>query len=99
MSEWTKGPWRAADRDNCEERGVPIFATNKAGLPYYIGWAAYMGTADKAPALANARLIAAAPELVEALEMCLGVIRHLRYLDGASVEQKRAEDVLAKVKG
>ena len=63
----TPGPWQAASPDDLEQKGVPVFARNPAGLRYYIATCSYMGTADPAPALANARLIAAAPALLDAL--------------------------------
>jgi hypothetical protein len=63
----TPGPWSAADVTNLDQDGVGIFAKNQGGLSYYIASCRYMGTADPKPALANARLIAAAPDLLEAL--------------------------------
>ena len=55
------------------------------------------GTASKEQALANARLIAAAPELLEALESIL--MAHGRYpLDWTEASEK-AEVAIAKARG
>lgn len=46
---------------------------------------------------ANARLIAAAPELLEALEWCVNYLEHERGEDGNPIE--KAEQAIAKARG
>lgn len=64
----TPGPWEAAHPGNYDADGIAVYARNKAGLRYTIAAVRYLGTADPAPAEANARLIAAAPALLKACE-------------------------------
>lgn len=74
MSEWTKGPWRTGpDLENCGG-GSNVAAPGKDGRRQlrvaHTAEVKYGGQVfiDVEEALANARLIAAAPELVEVLE-------------------------------
>ena len=64
----TPAPWKHAKRGDYDTHGIGIFANNEAGLPYYVATAGFMGTADHRYAEANARLIAAAPDLLNALK-------------------------------
>lgn len=68
MKEHTPAPWKHAKRGDYDTHGIGIFANNEAGLPYYVATVGFMGTADHRYAEANARLIAAAPELLAALQ-------------------------------
>lgn len=68
MNQHTPGPWEAASAGDHDIDGIGIFARNAAGMRYYIGRAHFMGTADPAPAEANARLIAAAPDMLAMLQ-------------------------------
>jgi hypothetical protein len=63
----TAGPWEAAKPSDYGTDGIGVFARNPAGMRYYIANVRYMGTADVRYAEANARAIAAVPELINAL--------------------------------
>ena len=75
MSGYTKGPWVAIGTDPAE--GVDCFWINAQpnaamrGFTKNIG--AVNGSQASAEQAANAALIAAAPELLEALKKCAGV--------------------------
>lgn len=81
MSEFTKGPWRlniCAGDDWSFSRGqqVIVEADSIAGAPARI----CLYACDDAEELANARLIAAAPELLEALERCHNGLKPTRQV-------------------
>lgn len=61
---FTPGPWEAATADNLDQDGVAVYYRNKGGMRVTLASCRYLGTADPAPALANAALIAAAPVLL-----------------------------------
>ena len=65
MSEYTKGPWRVGKTgpNGCHTIGTPE-GLMVAMISHSVNYADQVTTAE-----ANARLIAAAPELLEALEM------------------------------
>lgn len=79
MSEHTPGPWVA---------GRPDMSTIVDGVPSkwiyagdaYVAVASGLASPDWDVVMANARLIAAAPELLEALESCLGLIESDIYI-------------------
>lgn len=92
MSQATKGPWEAARPDDLDVDGAGVFAKNKAGLSFYVAKATNLGTADPEPMLANARLIAAAPDMLDALKRMLAVyealmpgLRHIAVRDYAEI--------------
>ena len=72
MSKYTKGPWHVGER-----RGEHIAIKHSDNTPGAISWTLALAVARPtwaAEAEANARLIAAAPELLEALQDLMGVI-------------------------
>lgn len=88
MGKWTQGPWRAeaSDYEGCLQI---ISADRKRPITEIWG----DGDDDEA----NARLIAAAPELVEALEMMLRAWEEVGGSDRLIGYQKGVE-ALAKAK-
>ena len=77
MSGFTPGPWvprRAAKPDNTGGYDWAIIAPDKAIVAEcfeVVDWAENGVDFDTRPVEANARLIAAAPDLLEALQLCL----------------------------
>lgn len=63
MSEWTKGPWRWRDPSGDGESPMPVVVRESNELVCEVD----MGPNQDA----NARLIAAAPDLYEALAECI----------------------------
>jgi len=63
----TPGPWKAADIGDYDTDGIAVWGMNTAGCYYTIARVGYLGSADAAYAEANAQLIAAAPDMLEAL--------------------------------
>lgn len=82
----TAGPWRATEP--CPVSGwVDIVSGEDTGV-----YVPPLGSTRHDNAVANARLIAAAPEMLEALKrLCLG--------DGADDDWKAAEAAIAKAEG
>lgn len=104
MEQHTPGPW--AIKPMIDEDQVGIFSGPGAsrgdwGGGYAGGSPRYVAVADKrdtpAETLANARLIAAAPELLEALEALLSY-DNLGAYDRATVRQQ-ARAAIAKATG
>ena len=97
MTKHTKGPWTATKHD---QHWVRVNVTIKAGGNT---WVAFMPDEDKEERMANARLMAAAPELLEACRMAMmlrqlgGIIPESRVVVDAVVEA--AEAAIAKAKG
>lgn len=67
MNKHTPGPWTNLPRHEC----IPICRQDEAGLS--IGFVHSSSPERIAEGLANAKLIAAAPELLEALEMAMEI--------------------------
>jgi hypothetical protein len=99
MSEtpWTPGPWvvRVAGKDN-----LPYGITapdqpydRKGGIRDITRWAAITLPSSK-EGQANARLIAAAPEMAEALEECANRLKHAVIFLGKN--EKLAEEDVSK---
>ena len=104
MSEHTKGPWTATKHD---QHWVRVNVTIKAGGNT---WVAFMPDEDKDERMANARLMAAAPELLEALQGIMNIVSESLgvagyYPDGDYAdwdefpELQAAEAAIAKAKG
>lgn len=70
MSKHTPGPWTNLPRHEC----VPICRQDEAGLS--IGFVHSSDPARIAEGFANAKLIAAAPELLLALQLALDALAH-----------------------
>jgi hypothetical protein len=101
----TPGPWKHAQKGDYDTSGIGIFANNPVGIPYYIATASFMGTADHRYAEANARLIAACPDLLSALEGLLKIAE--KKLDQSATHEglvnctalMDAREALRKAKG
>lgn len=92
MTQHTPGPWRAMS-DGSIQRDVAMPAGGAA--------IAYTHHADRAVEAANARLIAAAPELLELCERLLGVVLHHTHpsvLWAADSLIDRARETIQKTK-
>lgn len=107
QSSFTPGPWtllpEEADKDYLRIRGTRLGGRYKVANVHHIryeGAHAVVRERDDAESMANARLIAAAPELLEALKacaaVCAGETMNKRGLVSA-LEQARA--ALAKCEG
>lgn len=107
-TQHTPGPWEieSIDEVGYSIHGQPIYRTGiKAAIATRIGKVTHVfeGIAPNAGwqpipkkmNLANARLIAAAPDLLEALEMALGFV----CLEGNDKEINQAKSAIAKATG
>ena len=96
---YTPGPWEAASPGDYDTDGIGVFARNPGGLRYYIASVRYMGTAPKMGAEPNARLIAAAPELLAALEDAEFLLRKAGQIAGPMQDsfQRSATDARAAI--
>jgi hypothetical protein len=70
---FTPGPWRAADNHGCRQIKAKKSGEHKQGQWYY-EVACTPGLSDDDEDKANARLIAAAPDLHEALDWLLACV-------------------------
>jgi hypothetical protein len=96
MTKHTPGPWKfktAANGDNgISAYDTGIFAEAFADVRH-------AGENNREEALANARLIAAAPEMLEALDIVVGCLLWNKQ-DEASIEvMRRVNSVRAKAEG
>ena len=101
MSKHTEGPWKVDGK-------TELCITNVHDRSKYVGSASIMGSKDNCKELyeeakANARLMAAAPELLEALE---AIQKHWNYEGNAYGMDdellpimKKAKQAIAKAKG
>ena len=93
MSEHTKGPWTATKHD---QHWVRVNVTIKAGGNT---WVAFMPDEDKEERMANARLMAAAPELLLALEACYEAMETDNDYDLKIILPDMIKSVIDKAKG
>ena len=77
----TKGEWKVK-----RERGYDIDITNRDGDICWLGLSEFIDETK----LANAKLIAAAPELLEALQTCLRRIKNESHEPFAIIEAQKA---------
>lgn len=96
MSKHTPGPWKVTD-DGCI-----YFKDGFIGEAYQFNPGLYGEKQEDAPMMANAKLIAAAPEMLEALKDLLqyghiGGLFHMR--DSYYKARKQATNLVAKIKG
>lgn len=101
MAEYTKGPW---ELDSDALRGDSYTAINGEGWDELATVVTrMMGNAEDNPeGLANARLIAAAPELLEALELMVAMFADHTQYDEDGYETAAvavAREVITKAKG
>ena len=76
QAQHTPGPWSVEAREGMPGREV------RAGATYVVAVVSTTSN-DESNRLANARLIAAAPDLLAALEQLLQGFEHLRIRDGS----------------
>ena len=97
MSDYTKGPW------HCKPNANGVYGADGYAVTYPVHQAiTVLGSDDQSHqwvnrnAEANARLIAAAPELLEALE---DIIEQLDTCEGGYYVSAAARAAIAKAKG
>lgn len=90
MSDYTPGPWFISDEDRWSYESIEIIASDGSCVAKTDGW----GEEFQGEEEANARLIVAAPELLEALEFVMTA--HGEQLDAAFAQ---AQAAIAKARG
>ena len=90
MSNYTPGPWRV-DRGSMLD-GVNVITPRHE-------WICYLGMASRPDVVADANLIAAAPELLEAIEDFLSSARTLCLDHSLGKEMQNARAAIAKARG
>lgn len=93
MNKHTEGPWEVID----PPEGLPVIF-DKEGFSE-IAHICVPENAEPPEIYANARLIAAAPELLEALIMAKQLINANTLLDAGNPANIKIEAVIAKAKG
>jgi hypothetical protein len=95
MSKHTPGPWHLDFDEAIESTYVSISAAKHKSLAEVV-WR--FATEEQSPNLeANAHLIAAAPELLEALERLVANLNEGDFISNTRIDEARA--ALAKAKG
>lgn len=96
MSKHTKGPW-LTDRNNTHTGQIATIhhCFNNDWVEI---WSSETGMGE-AEQEANARLIAAVPELLEALEEVIDAWQYGSSIEEASEVYKKAKQIIAKAKG
>ena len=87
---WTPGPWKAHEIQRTGIPYSPVTATTMIAKVYPTAYG------DDAQSQANARLIAAAPEMAEALAACI-IQLNRETLGGEALDRARA--LLARING
>ena len=90
MGEWTKGPWS----HHVTRHDIQIFK-DYGEYETIAEWNHGLIDIPKKESIANAHLIASAPELAIVVEMCMKVFQ----AQGADTYQKMCADALAKARG
>ncbi len=105
MSKHTPGPWAVHEHGHANGEqwlsvlhGAWDITHNYASRPGVVADAAHSAMSD-ATNLANARLIAAAPDLFYALKMCIQRIERPELSPGADVVLERSHEAIAKATG
>lgn len=93
----TPGPWHADGLEIWATKAVRFNLTT-VGTPMIAAVCAHADMEGGFPANANARLIAAAPELLEALQNMLGLTEASDYMAFGEIEQQ-ARAAIAKALG
>jgi hypothetical protein len=87
----TQGPWRVGIEPSGAQGALRVFAGKQASI---CGVFLMQREAD-----ANARLIAAAPELLEALRDCLAFLERDMPIASSGPERRKAAEAIAKATG
>src|SRR5690625_1372419 len=102
-TKWTPGPWRANRNSSFWEIEPESRDRGINGIPYTVGdvCSTDPGRPDDGKQEANAHLIAAAPDLYEALEEARGTIQALidEGYTGHIDQRGRIDAALAKARG
>jgi outer membrane translocation and assembly module TamA len=79
MSKHTPGPWGQLGRKRNEHKTIPLRSIYCEALGYHV---AFVSDDHDGEARANARLIAAAPKLLEALKYCAERLQiHIKHTE------------------
>lgn len=98
MSAHTPGPWLIREGDEWTHDVVTLEGVNTEGDPMYWTVASANGRRDEVKA--NVRLIAAAPDLLEALKLCAAVCAgETSYKRGLVEALEAARAALTKAEG
>jgi hypothetical protein len=97
----TPGPWSAFISPNQKTIAIDIGATPKGLRPNIVDWMGFDGNGIPLNQnVANARLIASAPELLEALKALVKMHSNYFGIDGAWDEEfNKANKAIAKAEG
>jgi hypothetical protein len=108
-AQWTPGPWRVGDQnghcgisiDEISEEGARVATVYLGVVTTAVEWGEqHFALPENAEAVANARLIAAAPELVEALRRLLNFAENTESELGIELDSARnARALLARIEG
>lgn len=103
MSGHTPGPWRINDAARSPPPKVKVWspsAAESAGGEFEMGWVAELSRKrPQSEREANARLIAAAPELLDALRDLVGAIAEMKLEMAGHVSLEEARAAIAKAEG
>jgi hypothetical protein len=88
---FTSGPWQLAKTHTARPKWFDVIDSDGRTKPYTL--------VTRVRLESNARLIAAAPELLEALEALAHKCDCSTLVDGSSIETLRAHAILAKARG
>lgn len=98
MSKHTPGPWTVQEREHSfrvvDSRALKFDNSRLCDVQH---WAGATRGPDREEARANARLIAAAPELLEALKLCAVLVHDGNRQGDAAIEAAHA--AIAKATG
>lgn len=94
MSKHTPGPWSSKDIDN--KVSIPLKAIYCERIGFSV---VFVNGHGEEEAFANARLIAVAPELLEALQDCLAFLERDMPVASSGPERRKARAVIAKATG
>lgn len=93
MSEFTEGPWEVFENDD------ELMVIQSGSLESGYGWVGYLKIATELQGIEDARLIAAAPELLEALQAMLNKAYKQNWNDQYPDEVEAAQHAISKALG
>lgn len=97
-TEHTPGPWNSASLDQDSDH-IEVFAGISDGDQVAVVKGYGLATGKHYEAIANARLIAAAPDLLAALDALIAAIYEGKYVDPYSDVYRDALNAIAKATG